>query len=55
MLGKGTLKPGQTLKLKLKAKPDGCKVDFNALLDNGDSVTKAGVDLCSDPQPNVGF
>jgi hypothetical protein len=55
MLGKGTLKPGQTLKLKLKAKPDGCKVDFNALLDNGDSVTKPDVDLCSDPQPSVGF
>ena len=47
MLGKGTLKPGQSAKLKLKAKPDGCKVDFNALLDNGDNVTKKDVDLCA--------
>jgi hypothetical protein len=54
MLGKGTLKPGQTLKLKLKAKPDGCKVDFSALLDNGDSITKLDVDLCA-PNPSVAF
>jgi hypothetical protein len=54
MLGKGTLKPGQSAKLKLKAKPDGCKADFNALLDNGDSVTKKDVDLCS-PAPAVQF
>jgi hypothetical protein len=54
MLGKGTLKPGQSAKLKLKAKPDGCKVDFSALLDNGDTVTKPDVDLCA-PDPSVGF
>ena len=54
MLGKGTLKPGQSRMLKLKAKPDGCKVDFSALLDNGDTRTKANVDLCADA-PNVGF
>jgi len=54
MLGAGTLKPGQTLKLKLKAKPDGCKVDFSALLDNGDTVTKADIDLCA-PAPSVAF
>jgi hypothetical protein len=54
MLGKGTLKPGQTLKLKLKAKPDGCKVDFSALLDNGDTLTKLDVDLCAS-DPSVAF
>lgn len=54
MLGKGTLKPGQTAKLKLKAKPDGCKIDFSAMLDNGDTVTKSGVDLCS-ADPSVAF
>jgi hypothetical protein len=54
MLGKSTLKPGQTLMLKLKAKPDGCKVDFSALLDNGDTITKKDVDLCI-PSPTVGF
>jgi len=54
MLGKGTLKPGQTAKLKLKAKPDGCKIDFSALLDNGDTVMKPDVDLCA-ATPSVGF
>jgi hypothetical protein len=54
MLGKGTLKPGQSRMLKLKAKPDGCKVDFSALLENGDTVTKKDVDLCA-PSPAVGF
>jgi hypothetical protein len=54
MLGKGTLKPGKSAKLKLKAKPDGCKVDFSALLDNGDTVVKADVDLCA-AAPTVGF
>ena len=54
MLGKGTLKPGQSAKLKLKGKPDGCKVDFSALLDNGDTVTKTDVDLCA-TAPSVGF
>lgn len=47
MLGKDTLKPGKSAKLKLKAKPEGCKADFNALLDNGDSVTRKDVDLCA--------
>ncbi len=47
MLGKGTLKPGKTAMLKLKAKPDGCKVDFSALLDNGETVTRKDVDLCA--------
>jgi hypothetical protein len=54
MLGKGTLKPGKSAKLKLKAKPDGCKADFSALLDNGDTVVKAGVDLCA-TSPAVEF
>ena len=54
MLGKGTLKPGQSRMLKLKAKPDGCKVDFSALLDNGDTVTKKDIDLCA-ASPTVGF
>jgi hypothetical protein len=54
MLGKNTLKPGQTAMLKLKAKPDGCKLDFSALLDNGDTVTKKDIDLCI-PSPTVGF
>jgi hypothetical protein len=54
MLGKGTLKPGQSRMLKLKAKPDGCKVDFSALLENGDTVTKKDIDLCA-PSPTVGF
>ncbi|HEY4031763.1 MAG TPA: hypothetical protein VGM25_15575 [Caulobacteraceae bacterium] len=54
MLGKGTLKPGQSAMLKLKAKPDGCKVDFSALLDNGDTVTKKDIDLCA-ATPAVGF
>jgi hypothetical protein len=54
MLGKGTLKPGQSRMLKLKAKPDGCKVDFSALLVNGDTVTKKDIDLCA-PSPTVGF
>jgi hypothetical protein len=54
MLGKGTLKPGQTRMLKLKAKPDGCKIDFSALLDNGDTVTRKDVDLCA-ASPTVGF
>lgn len=54
MLGKGTLKPGQTTMLKLKAKPDGCKVDFSALLDNGDTVTRKDIDLCA-ASPTVGF
>jgi len=54
MLGKGTLKPGKSAMLKLKAKPDGCKVDFSALLDNGDTVTKKDVDLCI-ASPSVDF
>lgn len=54
MLGKGTLKPGKTAMLKLKAKPDGCKIDFSALLDNGETVTKKDVDLCA-ASPTVGF
>ena len=54
MLGKGTLKPGQSATLQLKAKPDGCKIDFSALLDNGDTVTKKDVDLCT-ASPNVGL
>ena len=54
MLGKGTLKPGQTATLKLKAKPDGCKVDVSVLLDNGDTQTQKNIDLCKDA-PSVGF
>ena len=54
MLGKATLKPGQSRMLKLKAKPDGCKVDFSALLANGDTVTRKDIDLCA-ASPTVGF
>ena len=54
MLGKGTLKPGQTVTLKLKAKPDGCKVDVSVMLDNGDTQTQKNIDLCKDA-PSVGF
>ncbi len=54
MLGKGTLKPGQSAKLKLKAKPDGCTVDVSAMLDNGETHTQKNVDLCA-AAPNVGF
>jgi hypothetical protein len=54
MLGKGTLKPGQSLTLKFKGKPSDCKVDFSAMLDNGDTATRADIDLCS-AQPSVGF
>ena len=54
LLGKGTLKPGQSLTLKFKDKPGACKVDFNALFDNGDNRTRTDIDLCA-PQPNVAF
>jgi P pilus assembly chaperone PapD len=54
MLGKGTLKPGQSLTLKFKDKPGACKVDFDALLDNGDTRARPDIDLCT-PQPNVAF
>jgi hypothetical protein len=54
MLGKGTLKPGKTMKLTLKAKPAECRVDISALLDNGDTMTKPNVDMCA-AEPNVGF
>lgn len=54
MLGKGTLKPGKSMKLTLKAKPAECKVDVSALLDNGDTMTKANVDMCT-AAPTVGF
>lgn len=54
MLGKGTLKPGQSMTLKFKGKPSDCKIDFNALMDNGDTTTRPGVDLCA-AQPSVGF
>jgi hypothetical protein len=54
MLGKGTLKPGQSLTLKFKDKQSACKLDFSALMDNGDTTTRPGVDLCA-AQPSVGF
>ncbi len=54
MLGRGTLKPGKSQTLALKDKPADCKVDFSALLDNGDTRTQANVDLCA-AQPSVGF
>jgi P pilus assembly chaperone PapD len=54
MLGKGTLKPGQSLTLKFKAKQADCKIDFSALLDNGDTTTRPGIDLCAG-EPSVGF
>ena len=54
MLGKGTLKPGKTMKLTLKAKPAECKVDVSALLDNGDTLTKTDIDLCAS-DPRVAF
>jgi hypothetical protein len=54
MLGKGTLKPGKSLTLKFKDKPGACKADFSALLDNGDTSIRPGVDLCA-PAPSVDF
>jgi hypothetical protein len=54
MLGKGTLKPGQSLTLKFKGKQSDCKIDFSAMMDNGDTATRADVDLCA-AQPSVGF
>jgi len=54
MLGKSSLKPGKSMKLTLKARPVDCKVDFNALLDNGDSLTQVNVDMCA-TAPSVGF
>jgi hypothetical protein len=54
MLGKGTLKPGKSARLKLKARPDGCKADFSALLDNGETTVRKDVDVCAET-PNVGF
>jgi hypothetical protein len=54
MLGKGTLKPGQSLTLKFKGKPSDCKIDVSAMLDNGDTATRPGIDLCA-AQPSVGF
>lgn len=54
MLGKGTLKAGQSLSLKFKAKPSACKIDLSALLDNGDTRTQSDIDVCS-PRPTVAF
>ena len=54
MLGKGALKPGKSMKLALKAKPDDCKVDVSALLDNGDTRVQSNVDMCA-ATPSVGF
>ena len=54
MLGKGKIGPGKSAKLTLKGKPADCKVDFSALLDNGDTKTKKDIDLCA-ASPAVGF
>lgn len=54
IVGKTALKPGQSRKLTLKAKPQGCKVDVIAMQDNGDTSTKHDVDMCA-AQPSVGF
>jgi hypothetical protein len=54
MLGKDTLQPGQSMTLKFKDKQAACKIDFSALMDNGDTATRAGVNLCA-ARPSVGF
>ena len=54
ILGKTALKPGQSRKVTLKAKPQACKVDVIAMQDNGDIATKRDIDMCS-AQPSVGF
>jgi hypothetical protein len=54
IVGKTALKPGQSRKLALKAKPQACKVDVMAMQDNGDTATKRDIDMCA-AQPSVGF
>ena len=54
ILGKAALKPGQSRKLTLKARPQACKVDVIAMQDNGDTSTKRDIDMCA-AEPNVGF
>lgn len=54
ILGKTALKPGQSRKLTLKVKPQGCKVDIFAMQDNGDTSTKRDIDLCA-ATPSAGF
>ena len=54
IVGKTALKPGQSRKLSLKAKPQACKVDVMAMQDNGDTFTKRDIDMCA-AQPSVGF
>jgi hypothetical protein len=54
IVGKTALKPGQSRKVTLKAKPSACKVDVIAMLDNGDTATKRDIDMCS-ATPSVGF
>jgi P pilus assembly chaperone PapD len=54
MLGKGKIGPGKSAKLTLKTKPTDCKVDFSAMLDNGDTRIKKDIDLCA-AAPAVGF
>ena len=54
IVGKTALKPGQSRKLSLKAKPQACKVDVMAMQDNGEFSTKRDIDMCA-AQPSVGF
>lgn len=54
ILGKTALKPGQSRKVTLKAKPQACKVDVFAMQDNGDTSTRRDIDMCA-AQPSVGF
>ena len=54
ILGKTALKPGQSRKLTLKAKPQACKVDVIAMQENGEVSTRRDIDMCA-AQPNVEF
>jgi hypothetical protein len=54
MLGKQTLEAGGSVELKMPGKVAGCRLDFSALLDNGDTRTRGGVNVCA-VEPKVGF
>ena len=46
MLGKAKLPAGKALTLKLIGPAGECTLDFNALLENGDSVMQKAVNVC---------
>ena len=45
MLGVRTIKPGETLAVEVKGAD--CQLDFQAVMDDGAVVEKAGVDVCA--------